>query len=260
MDKNKNKNTKKPRITTVTLDMGKSTTANGYMYDPKTGKVAVLNNGEILKPQKAFVEQSYERTKKPKVLNRIETHPDILFANPNRILEQFDTIYAVDTNTKVINSRKVSVTGIVVGENIKNIIQKQTAIRYRAIFCLEFRNLSCKPENLGWSEAIKGICRTSKYNKRKRIALVVDSDLGLLDAYNNREKPLIKDYFLPENFSLIYASTDSGKENISNKMLKLADRISNLIFDNIKSNRSNNALIKASNEKYTHYRIWEIKE
>ena len=41
----KNKNTKKPRTTTVTLDMGKPTTAYGYMYDPKTGQAALLNNG-----------------------------------------------------------------------------------------------------------------------------------------------------------------------------------------------------------------------
>jgi hypothetical protein len=252
----KRKNTQKPRTYTVTLDMGKPVIANAVFFDPNKG-FTLLNNGRALRPQKAIVEQTYERKKRPKVLNRVETHPNILFANPNRILEQFDIIYAVDTNTRVINSTKISVSGVVGGGKSRIVVEKHTVIRYRPIKCLEFHNVSCKEENLGWKEVIKAICRDQNYNDNKRIALIVDSDLGEIDSYNEKSRPIIESFYLPSNFTLVYASTDSGSENIANKMLKLSDSISSVILQGIEQENPKDGLVKIENEPYTHIRVWE---
>lgn len=253
----KNKNDKKPRTYSVTLDMGKPVSANGFIYDPKTGRAALLNNGQVLNPENATVEQSYERKKGPKVLNRVVTKPTHLFANPNRVLEQYDTIYAVDTNTRVINSVSTSVTGVVGGENTKTIIPGNTSIIFRPIKCFEFRNVSCKAENLGWRELIKAIVRAPTYNNRTRIAIVVDSDLGMIDSYNRREVAIIDDFIIPSNFSLVYASADSGNENIANKMLKLADNISSVVLNGLESDRKEDNLSVITGGHYTHFRVWE---
>lgn len=253
----KNKKGKKPRTYSVTPDMGKPVSANGFFCDPKTGEFKLLNDGQVLNPISATVEQSYERKKGSKILNRVVTKPTHLFANPNRVLEQFDTIYAVDTNTRVINSLSTSVTGIVGGENTKPIILGNTSIMFRPIKCFEFRNVSCKAENLGWREVIKAIVSAATYNERKRIALIVDSDLGMIDSYNRREVPIIDDFIIPKNFSLIYASTDSGNENIANKMLKLADWMSTDILNLLKLNKNEEGLQFIVGEHYSHIRIWE---
>lgn len=236
--------------------MGEPVTANGMYYDPKSGKVALLHNGKELIPKKALVEQTYERAKGPKVLNSAVLKPTEMFVNPNRALEQFDELYAVDTNTRFIDSTAVSVTGVVGGKNTKIIISNHTSVTYRPLKCLEFHNVKCKLENLGWREVIKAIMRTPQYNERNRIALIVDSDLGMINAYNHREVGILDEFFLPGNFSLIYASADSGKENIANKMLKLADDISTVILNGLKTMHRDNLEV-VPNEQYTHSRTWE---
>ena len=253
----KNKNTIKPRTMSVTMDMGEPMTANGYSYDPKTGKVALLNNGKELKPKYVTVEQSYERKKGRKILNQIETCPDKLFSNPNKILQQYDIIFSIDTNTKYINSNKISVTGIVYGEHIIENNNQCVLVRYRPINCLEFRNVTCKAENLGWKEAIKGICNSPHYTTDQNIALVVDSDLGNLKAFNSKEMPIVGEYYLPKNFTLVYASADAGSENIANTMLKVSDQISNVILKRIKEENSSVGLSKSVNNYFSHMRIWE---
>ena len=253
----KRKNKKKPRSYSVTLDMGEPVTANGMYYDPKSGKVALLNNGRELTARKATVEQTYERNKGPKVLNRAILKPTEMFVNPNRALEQFDEIYAVDTNTRELNSIMVSVSGIVGGKNTKIMISNHTSVTYRPLKCLEFHNVMIKPENLGWMEAIKAVKRAPQYSDRNRIAIIVDSDLGMINSYNHGEAGLYDNFYLPNNFSLIYASADSGSENIANKMIKLADNISSVILRGLDKSMVSEKLEAVSGEKYTHFRAWE---
>ena len=56
--------------------------------------------------------------------------------------------------------------------------------------------------------------------------MVVDSDLGNINSYNQRKKSVLQSVFLPENMHLVYASSDAGKENVANKALAAADSIS----------------------------------
>ncbi len=253
----KKKNKKKPRGYSVTMNMEEATSANGVYFDPKSGKVSLLYNGRELTAKTVTVEQTYERKKGPKVLNRAALNPCEIFANPNRALEQFHEIYAVDTNTKKIDSVPISVTGIVGGQNTKIEIPHHTAVRYRPLSCMEFHNVTEKPENLGWMEAIKAIMRYPNYNDRHRIAIIVDSDLGLINSYNNRETGIYGNFFLPGNFSLVYASADSGSENIANKMIKLADAISTVILRLLESSITVENVEAVKGEKYSHIRVWK---
>jgi len=52
----------------------------------------------------------------------------------------------------------------------------------------------------------------------------VDSDLSNIPAYNARWTPLYGDFFLPERFQLIYASSDAGRGYLANKLIQMADR------------------------------------
>ncbi|WP_411879909.1 hypothetical protein [Polaromonas sp. YR568] len=54
-------------------------------------------------------------------------------------------------------------------------------------------------------------------------ALVTDSDLGLHDAINARTMPLYGEVLLPPNFTLLYASGDTGTE-ATNRILAFCDK------------------------------------
>lgn len=54
-------------------------------------------------------------------------------------------------------------------------------------------------------------------------AIVTDSDLGLHDAINSRTTPLYGDVLLPPNFTVLYASGDTGTE-VTNKILAFCDK------------------------------------
>lgn len=237
--------------------MGQPAQVNGLHFDPRTSQLLLLNDGEVVSPQSALVEQSYARaTKSNKVLNAALTDPSLLFANPNRVLEQFDEIYAVDTNTKALHSSVVSIAGIVGSKQPTLIAPGYSGIRYRPILCMEFHDVDNKPENLSWLETIIAIRRSPDYSNKKRYAIVVDSDLGAIPSYNKREKPIYADFLLPEEFSLLYASADSGNENVANVMLKLADKISSGIFWRLEQEWVEDGLITSEGKPYKRSRTW----
>lgn len=240
----------------LTLDMGRPTQANGIYLDPITGRVALLHEMNVVTPISAAVEQSYPRTNKsPKVLNSLPADPLTLNVNPNRSLEQFDEIYAIDTNTKTLRSRTVSITGVV-GADSPKVAPGQTIVTYRPILCMEFHEVEGKPENMAWMEVILAIRRSEKYSNRKKYALVVDSDLGAIPRYNSRESPFYADFFLPKEFVLVYASADSGSENVANKMLRLSDTMSNGIFARLEAEWTEDGLHDAQGQPYKLARVW----
>ena len=247
----------KPRTTYVTLDMGKSITANGLSFNPETGKCALLHNGEKLKPQKAYVDTGYNRKKGDKCLNKAQLSPDTLYANPNRVLEQFEFIYAVDTNCRTINMSTISVTAVVGGANFKPSIPGHTAIRYRPLKCIELLNPEGKFENLAWKIVIDMIRAAPHYKEQSKIALIVDSDLGNIELYNSFSRPIYDEFHLPNNFQLVYSSSDSGKENIANQMISLADKSANTIFDILISGQQIHEYEAIENQPYSHIRMWE---
>ncbi|QEX15200.1 hypothetical protein FRZ44_04800 [Hypericibacter terrae] len=65
--------------------------------------------------------------------------------------------------------------------------------------------------------------------------MVVDSDLGNIDAYNQRKKPIDGAEFLPTMVTLVYASGDVGKDSIVNRSLSIADSVATQCLDGVES-------------------------
>lgn len=247
----------KPRTTYVTLDMGMPVKANGLWFDLTTGECALLCNGTKLEPLKVYVDTGYERKKGHKILNKAQLTSQTLHSNVNRLLEQFDFIYAVDTNCKTINLRTISVTGVVGGVNLKPSISGHTAVRYRLLNCIELLNPGPKFENLAWKIVIEMIKAAPNYTENDKIGLIVDSDLSNIEFYNSYSEPIYGEFRLPHNFQLIYASSDSGKENIANKMILMADKAATTIFEILASGHQVHEYEAVENQPYSHIRVWE---
>jgi hypothetical protein len=72
----------------------------------------------------------------------------------------------------------------------------------------EFHDATIAPERIGWWDTIRRM--TAHPVVRGSVALIVDSDLGRLTALNAREEPILDGFYLPEGFTLLYASAEIG--------------------------------------------------
>jgi len=221
----------------------------GKFFGLKNGTSVPLN-GQM------SVELSYPREKKPKYLSCGPVDPERLFINPSLPLLEFDHVFAIDTNNRIIRNQKVSVACIAhcYSENIQT---DQAVLRYTLAAWFEFRNIIKKPENVAWCELILAIQNEERF-KDQKIALLVDSDLGCHERFNNRELPIFDEFFLPDNFSIIYATTDSGGYLI-NKIISLCDKRSKDLLAKIEV-VDDEDLLPVQGKPYSHFRQWHPLE
>lgn len=89
---------KKSRHESISVDMGTPTVINGLTIGPK-GKIEFKTNGIKAHPLRALLRKWYDRSKGPKILYDISIDPNDLTLD---YLNQFDYIYAIDTNSKEV--------------------------------------------------------------------------------------------------------------------------------------------------------------
>jgi hypothetical protein len=240
--------------------MGRPIAIDAVSIDPNTGQVLFFERGVVVEPLSARIEASYEREdasqKDFKITVQAPLVPDQLCAHPSRIIERFDHLFAIDTNTKESNGEIVSVTGIVHGNTAKVIIPGKTVLQLYKIHCIEFRGIQDKQENVAWTCLIQSLLHNPGYHPALQFGLIVDSDLSNLEMYNSRQLPVYGEFYLPGNMKFIYASSET-RENLPNMMLDLADKESKRIRDYIIRERCNQGLIPVSNEPYTHIKKWD---
>ena len=209
------------------------TTEIAVTYDHSTG--AVSFGGDMIN---VYSEVTYERPKGPKTLSRVpQTEKEISFSSGDALKRNFDFVVAVDTNTRTIHGKQVSVTGVATAKHMimpgpKGLVDYW---KFDVPFCIEFVEVKAKPENLGWMAALEQLQVNGHIAAGPKIGMIVDSDLGNIPAYNSRKKEIVPGTLLPENVQLVYASSDAGKENLANKVLAIADSASSQVFSAIQS-------------------------
>ena len=78
---------------------------------------------------------------------------------------------------------------------------------------------------MGWIEVVKNILKMENYTSEKSVGLIVDHDYCKISRFNLREIPILGMFFLPRNFTLIYASSDTGRSFVlSNKFFAWCDK------------------------------------
>ncbi len=194
-----------------------------------------LNNlvGGTLKQQ-----ISYEREsgKEKVVLSSQSTGQFAQFETNTQIKENYDFLFAIDTNTEIIDETRVSITASYhVPKNLRNYTD---FIEFIPFAGLEIDEVSkaINPEIVGWFLTIKQILQSPTYNKSIRIGVIVDSELSKLSDFNQRRLPYYKESFLPDNIWFIYASSDTGKEYTSNIMISYCDKMAEKIIKYFKEN------------------------
>lgn len=174
------------------------------------------NGNQIIHHRIEFTRLRKRSNGKNKIISYIEDI-DIMSLDTEKYLSDYDAIYAVDTNTKKINSVYYSI-GI-----LAKLEKEDKTYKIEVCRIITSENDIIKPEmeQAVWNSVITEIEKMETENNK--IALVVDCDLGNIEAYNRREKKIRNDRFLPGNFILLYATSDT-KENVLNKLICFCDK------------------------------------
>lgn len=107
----------------------------------------------------------------------------------------------------------------------------------KPVCCFEFTIRSTPPELAGWTQAVRELKHRIYIREGQRVGFIVDSDLRSLEAYNRRERPLADGDLLPEGIYFVYPSSDTGMDNVANRLIRMSDDASGQILTQIKSGR-----------------------
>lgn len=150
-------------------------------------------------------------------------------------LQQFDLIFAIDSNKIVIEDREF-VGSCAVHVSLEyagnNVWKNGTFTRLPAIISIP---TELNPEPQAWKRLIEHLLPLVS----AKVAIVVDSELGDLPLFNSRKLPICGSFFLPENVQLIYASSERDSASPLNRAIKICDadasRILKILAKNFKA-------------------------
>jgi hypothetical protein len=152
----------------------------------------------------------------------------------DHIINNFDSIAAIDTNDFKFSGRNLSISASFFCEKLKKSASTLVEALPMPFFIIENIQPGLNSEIVGWYLFIKHIVPLLKLTKASKLALVVDSELGKHQAINCRESPYYREHLLPENIGLIYASTDTGTD-LPNNLIKECDRNSRKLYNQIQT-------------------------
>src|SRR5436305_13418240 len=105
------------RATTLIMDMGRPVQIKSFSASADGSFEFFDENGNSLQPARAALERGYERTKGPKVLSRVPVSSFApISSDPNLALQKYDTLFALDTNTRLIDGQEISAAAVVLGK------------------------------------------------------------------------------------------------------------------------------------------------
>lgn len=145
----KHKNRRKVRTPAVRVDFGREQILSGMHVSADGTLTFFEENGQRV--TNVEVDSTYPRKKGPKTLARVVSNPDKIVLDQNRALSRYDYPFAIDTNTKVVNSVKTSMTVacLIQDVRIENPRWHANLVEQNAI---EFQEISEAAEKVGWCE------------------------------------------------------------------------------------------------------------
>lgn len=136
-----------------------------------------------------YSESSYDRSKGPKVLSRVPQPDGNLTFDGHKAFER-NFVYhcAVDTNTRTIAGKRISVTAVVAAKpmTIPGPAGLKKFWKFDVPFCFEWTELNVDAEKFGWLAACERLVDEGLTTSTAKIGMIVDSHLGDIVHYNER--------------------------------------------------------------------------
>jgi hypothetical protein len=248
---------RKSRDTWIALDFGKPETLSQVTVDRQTGRVRLFHDGVEKFPESARVALTYSRRKGTKTTVSISTDSRALIPHPNRPVQDFDVLLAVDTNYRLLRGQLVAVTAVLPAKNLPIRIPGKTSVALAKPEGFEIRNPAGSPERIGWMEVLIRYTNGPDYLPSQATALIVDCDINHHPGINQRILPVFGQYNLPTGITVVYASTDTPNDSIPNKLIGIADQISRSLLRQIEYKDDDSNLLTIDGRPYSQIRTWE---
>ncbi|EMC8465264.1 hypothetical protein ACP6H1_26040 [Vibrio harveyi] len=217
--------------------MNKNVNKISVTYDP-------LRDGLIIPevdPSTIRIERSYERASgKPKVLTSVQGLSDFAaFDVDTMLLEEYDYIISVDTNSREYNGQKISICTCyqVPGRASQYTVTDGVPFVHLGSFIIVNPQPNLNPELIGWHLVITNFLQLPFDTGKEMLAIIVDSEKDSLPDFNKRIKPYFNSSYLHHQVKLCYAS-DKDKDTLAGQMLKMCHNMSNQIFRQIQSEKA----------------------
>jgi hypothetical protein len=190
-------------------------------YDFQTDRIEIV--GADLGSSRT--ERRYERASgKSKVVSSIPSDGSSAF-DATRALYAYDLAIAIDTNTLAIGNTRCAVCFSHYAQMPSRGFVGNIAYCPLGAFLITGIAEGVNPERIGWFLTFKHHLAPNQARMGK-LAVVVDSELGLHRAINSREIGYYEENFLPQNATMVYSSSDKDKETLQGVMLRACDKSS----------------------------------
>ena len=240
MDNNKKKleqnDKRKPRQIQINFEVNPGSSIDiSFSKEEQLLKVKGIKNGNEKAVAKIHLITGYSRPKKMKILNRTVTNFKSFDINPdNTLIKTFNVIFASDTNSEVVDGVRICAAclSILAFFSTENVYKQNLSLAL--VYTIE-ENSSINPERISWAYFTeKAVSSVEKHFPiGSSIGFIVDSEENMLEAINKRWEPIHRDFYIPDQVQLIYATSDGGKEYLSNKMIGVCESEAKVILNNI---------------------------
>lgn len=225
----------KKRYLTRTIRLSEAGVAKRLRVTAEGAVILFGASDQVIEPETDSRTVFYERTSKIKHLTKTTSTKGYGSTSGLQELARHDWVFVLDTNTRHIHGRNVSVTFFLA---VRVSIEAGKAIciaRESHAHAFEFHDVQGNPELLALHFIAQANKELVQCSGPSGIALVTDSELGRHKAFMARTEPIYEGCFLPEGFSLIYASSDAGKE-LPNLLIRQCDRQAAMLLEKIAAN------------------------
>jgi hypothetical protein len=204
-----------------------------------------------------YSEVSYEREdgKEEKTINRVYQDDDLSFDGHNEIFDKYNRVIAIDTNQKHHNGVWIAATANI---ELKLIHTGGSEKWYQNFLMPSIISISGEKitEKEGWYNSLNILFAHNIINIDTKIALIIDSHLDEIGKINTQSIPLENNFYLPKNFKLFYASSDTGSEYTINKLIRVADMVSSQYINAIINNGKNLIAATLNDNKTRLYSVF----
>ncbi len=179
-------------------------------------------NGVEVRPKSLKREMHHDRAKGRKIRTSQALENGKGAFSGLQQLAKFDIIFAIDTNTADVGGKRVCVTGIMPFSLTPTDEGFRVESHEDHVQIYEFEGEPHKPELFAILKLVFDLVNHAGIGRGSHVVIVTDTELDSLDEFNARKKPIYADHFLPEGFTLMYASSDTGWE-APNKFIRICD-------------------------------------
>lgn len=182
---------------------------------------------QVFVPRKSALTTYYERKGKKKLLNAYFQGLGHAFINIDRVFELYDRVFCVDTNTDV--ARNGHIVAVTVAINVTSKKIGDSAVHISSDSTIELVVTDPpqgNPEVYGIWMMLAQVWRNHPHLLQGKLAIITDTELGKIKAWNERVEPFYDGHSLPEGVDIFYASADVGSEEyLTNQLMKTCDSL-----------------------------------